>query len=92
VYNAYVQAPEVTRQRLYIETVENVLQRSKKVVIDAKSGTNGNVLYLPLDRLVERAGGGRAAADAPASSSGRSAEPIEQVTIEGRDSRSRGER
>lgn len=94
VYNAYSQAPEVTRQRMYIETIENVLQRSKKVVIDAKGGSNGNVFYLPLDRLVERANGARATTlDAPAASpSARPAEPIEQVTIEGRDSRSRGER
>jgi len=93
VYYAYSQAPEVTRQRMYIETIENVLQRSKKVVIDAKGGSNGNVLYLPLDRLIERANGGRATqADAPPAATGRAVEPIEQVTIEGRDSRSRGER
>jgi membrane protease subunit HflK len=92
VYTAYSQAPEVTRQRMYIETIENVLARSKKVVIDAKSGSNGNVLYLPLDRLVERANGGRAPGDAPATSPTQRAEPIEQVTVEGRDSRSRGER
>ena len=46
---AYARAPAVTRERLYLETMEEVLQRSSKVLIDAKSGNN--MLYLPLDRL-----------------------------------------
>jgi membrane protease subunit HflK len=50
---AYEKAPNVTRERLYIESVESVLRGSKKVIIDSKSG-NGNVLYLPLDKLAER--------------------------------------
>lgn len=50
---AYAQAPAVTRERLYIETIESVLKSSRKVIIDAK-GSNGNMLYLPLDKLVER--------------------------------------
>jgi membrane protease subunit HflK len=51
---AYEKAPNVTRERLYIETVESVLSRSRKVVIDSKSGS-GNMIYLPLDKLMERA-------------------------------------
>ncbi|MET0291839.1 MAG: FtsH protease activity modulator HflK [Steroidobacteraceae bacterium] len=90
VYNAYSQAPEVTRQRLYIETIEQVMQRSKKVVIDAKSGTNGNVLYLPLDKLVGTGPTGRVTVDAPPAS-GRTQE-MDAVTIDGRDARARGER
>jgi modulator of FtsH protease HflK len=54
VYSAYAQAPEVTRQRMYIETVEQIMQQSKKVIIDAKGGPNGNMIYLPLDKLLER--------------------------------------
>ncbi|HEY1726574.1 MAG TPA: FtsH protease activity modulator HflK [Steroidobacteraceae bacterium] len=50
--NAYAQAPEVTRNRLYIDTMESVLTRSRKIFIDAKSG-NGSMLYLPLDKLAE---------------------------------------
>ena len=49
---AYQASPKVTRDRLYIEGVENVLARSKKVFVDAKG--NGNMIYLPLDKLVER--------------------------------------
>ncbi len=54
VYAAYAQAPEVTRQRMYIETIEQVLRDSKKVILDSKGGANGNMIYLPLDKLLER--------------------------------------
>jgi len=50
---AYEKAPAVTRERLYLETVESVLKSSRKVVIDSKVG-NGNMIYLPLDKLMER--------------------------------------
>ena len=50
---AYEKAPAVTRERLYIEAVEAVLKGSRKVIIDSKSG-NGNMLYLPLDKLMDR--------------------------------------
>ncbi|PWQ99042.1 FtsH protease activity modulator HflK [Leucothrix pacifica] len=46
---AYAKAPEVTRERLYLETMEEVLQRSSKVLIDSDSGNN--MMYLPLDKL-----------------------------------------
>jgi membrane protease subunit HflK len=49
---AYAQAPEATRSRLYIDTMETILSRSRKIVIDAKSGS-GNMLYLPIDKLAE---------------------------------------
>jgi membrane protease subunit HflK len=48
----YEKAPRVTRDRLYIEAVENVLGRSQKVVVDTK-GSN-QMLYLPLDKLIEQ--------------------------------------
>jgi len=45
----YQKAPEITRKRLYLQTMENVFGRSRKVLLDADS--SGNVLYLPLDQL-----------------------------------------
>jgi membrane protease subunit HflK len=53
---AYSQAPEVTRRRLYMDTVENVLSRAHKVLIDSKAGgtSGGNMFYLPLDKLLEK--------------------------------------
>jgi membrane protease subunit HflK len=50
---AYDRAPGVTRERMYIETMENVLSRTRKVVIDSKAA-NGNMIYLPLDKLLDR--------------------------------------
>jgi membrane protease subunit HflK len=52
---AYEKAPNVTRERMYIEAIESVLKSSRKVIIDSKSG-NGNMLYLPLDRMLDRRG------------------------------------
>jgi membrane protease subunit HflK len=49
VLNEYQKAPQVTRKRLYLQTMENVLGRSSKVFLDAES--SGNVLYLPLDKM-----------------------------------------
>lgn len=48
----YQKAPEVTRKRLYLETVETVLRNTSKVMVDVKGGNN--LLYLPLDKLMER--------------------------------------
>lgn len=49
----YAKAPNVTRQRLYLETMESVFGNANKVLIDGKAG---NMIYLPLDRLLERQG------------------------------------
>ena len=49
---AYAQAPELTRSRIYIETMQTILSRSRKIVIDARNG-GGNMIYLPLDKLAE---------------------------------------
>lgn len=49
----YKRAPEVTRQRLYLETMETVMANSSKVMVDVAGGNN--MLYLPLDRMGNRA-------------------------------------
>jgi membrane protease subunit HflK len=49
-------APQVTRERMYIETLQQILTASTKVVVDAKS--NGNLLFLPLDRIMSMTGAG----------------------------------
>jgi membrane protease subunit HflK len=51
----YHAAPEVTRDRLYLDTMEEVYSRSSKVLIDSKS--SGNLLYLPIDKLAEQSAG-----------------------------------
>jgi membrane protease subunit HflK len=52
IYTAYKKAPEVTRKRLYLESLESVLGNSSKVMVDVK-GSN-NLLYLPLDKIINQ--------------------------------------
>jgi modulator of FtsH protease HflK len=48
----YQKAPGVTRERIYIETLEAILSSSTKVLVDTEGGNN--LLYLPLDQLIQR--------------------------------------
>jgi len=52
----YKKAPEVTRERLYIDSIENVMSNSTKVFMDVDG--SGNLLYLPLDKLMQQSGSG----------------------------------
>ena len=70
----YAKAPEVTRSRMYLETMQQVYSSTSKVMVDAKG--QGNLLYLPLDKLMQAAG---AAGVAAPSSVGSSAEMPAQV-------------
>jgi membrane protease subunit HflK len=54
VYDEYKKAPEVTRQRLYLETMERVLGGTEKIIIDQGNGNTGVVPYLPLNELTRR--------------------------------------
>ena len=56
VYDEYTKAKDVTRTRLYLETMEEVLGKSNKVIIDGKGG-NGVVPYLPLPEVQKRKAG-----------------------------------
>lgn len=47
----YQKAPEVTRQRLYLDAIQEVMSNSSKVLIDVEGGNN--MLYLPLDKIVQ---------------------------------------
>lgn len=49
----YKKAPEVTRQRMYIESLESVLAKTNTVMVDVKGGNN--LLYLPLDKMTNTA-------------------------------------
>ncbi|MEM7545254.1 MAG: FtsH protease activity modulator HflK [Pseudomonadota bacterium] len=51
VYEEFAKAPEVTRKRLYLETMERVLGGVEKIIIDEDSGGQGVVPYLPLNEL-----------------------------------------
>ena len=60
VLTEYQKAPGVTRDRLYIESMQQVYSNVTKVMIDSRAGSN--LLYLPLDRLLQQAGAAPAGA------------------------------
>ncbi|WP_434106552.1 FtsH protease activity modulator HflK [Paraburkholderia caffeinilytica] len=66
VYAQYSKAPAVIRERMYLETMQQIYSNTTKVFVDSKSGNN--VLYLPLDKLVEQTR--QRVADAAAAASG----------------------
>jgi membrane protease subunit HflK len=47
----YEKAPQVTRERLYLESMQQILSNTTKVIVDQKGGQN--LLYLPLDKLIQ---------------------------------------
>ncbi|KXU92699.1 HflK protein [Caballeronia megalochromosomata] len=51
VYAEYAKAPAVIRQRMYLDTMQQIYSRTTKVFVDSKAGNN--VVYLPLDKLIE---------------------------------------
>jgi membrane protease subunit HflK len=62
----YEKAPAVTRERMYLDMMQQVMGNISKVMVDQKNGSS--LLYLPLDKLIEtsRAGGGAAAVEGQA--------------------------
>jgi membrane protease subunit HflK len=50
----YNKAPAVTRERIYIDTMQQIMTSTSKIILDAKG--SGNLLYLPLDKLLSGAG------------------------------------
>ena len=49
----YEAAPEVTRQRIYLETMEELFSNTTKIMVDNQNG-GGSMMYLPLDKIMER--------------------------------------
>ena len=56
ILTEYTRAPGVTRDRLYLDMMQSVLTNSSKIVVDQKAGS-GNLLYMPLDKLMQQAAG-----------------------------------
>jgi len=87
----YQKAPEVTRERLYLETMQEVFGNTSKVLVAGKSGQN-NLLYLPLDKMIESRGGSATAGVAPAPAAGsevgtRSVNDLQQKDLRSRERR-----
>ncbi|MTV39545.1 FtsH protease activity modulator HflK [Duganella radicis] len=94
----YQKAPAVTRDRMYLDTMQQIFSSSSKVMVDAKTGSN--LLYLPLDKLIAQAAAtdaqaaaaraAQAAGGAPAASTTLPSELMPSVEVNRtRDSRSR---
>ncbi|MBY0573452.1 MAG: FtsH protease activity modulator HflK [Undibacterium sp.] len=84
----YQKAPAITRDRMYLETMQQIFSNTSKLMMDAKSGNN--MLYLPLDKLMLPSDGG--AQRTPAAGSGPSADAVTTIEVHGnrdaKDSRS----
>jgi len=52
ILGEYEKAPQVTRERIYLETMQQILGATSKVIVDQKAGQN--LLYLPLDRIIQQ--------------------------------------
>ncbi len=66
VLTEYQKAPQVTRDRMYLDTMQQIYSNANKVIVDSKQGSN--LLYLPLDKLMQSAAQG-GVADALAATS-----------------------
>jgi membrane protease subunit HflK len=86
VLTQYQRAPEVTRQRLYIDAQEQILSSVSKVIVDQKNGNS--LLYLPLDKLINNtnAAGNSDAVSVPATTSPNTVMPeIDSNSLRSRD-------
>ena len=73
VLREYEKAPEVTRERLYLETMEKVLGENSKVLLDVKD--SNSLMYLPLDQILKQRGSGGPGQSAPMNNLRATSEP-----------------
>ena len=79
----YQKAPTVTRDRMYIDTMQQVYSNVSKVMVDSRS--NSNLLYLPLDKLIAQASGTAPAPAAAASAAVETVPAVGAVDVRSRD-------
>lgn len=90
VLDEYAKAPKVTRDRLYLETMESVFANTSKVYLDSR--TSGNLLYLPLDKLIGQSGADVSRGGAGAAAAAGMPEPQLPTRTDGLRSRERDSR
>ena len=61
----YRKAPEVTRQRLYLDTMQDVFSNTSKVLVTGNKNGQSNLLYLPLDKMIQNSSSGSPSVTAP---------------------------
>lgn len=79
IYAEYQKAPGVTRDRMYLETMQQIFSSASKVMVDAKTGSN--LLYLPLDKLIAQAAATDAQAAAAKAAAQAAASPPPVATL-----------
>ena len=79
LYVEYKAAPEVTRERMYLDTMEAVMSNASKVMIDVEGGNN--MMYLPLDRMMQQAGAVSRLNDGMAGSDSISQRPQDNTSV-----------
>ena len=79
----YQKAPAVTRDRMYIDTMQQVYSNVSKVMVDSRS--NSNLLYLPLDKLIAQTAGAAPAAASAAPAAAETAPAAGAVDVRSRD-------
>ncbi|TCJ17921.1 FtsH protease activity modulator HflK [Parasulfuritortus cantonensis] len=79
----YAKAPQVTRERMYQDAMQQVMSNTTKVLVDDKQG--GNLLYLPLDKLMQAAGAASAQAATPATPAATTSAPAADTDPRNRD-------
>jgi membrane protease subunit HflK len=67
IVNEYRKAPAVMRERMYLETMQEIFSRSSKVMVDTRGGNN--MIYLPIDKIIQQAAQDAGKTSAPASAS-----------------------
>jgi len=82
----YNKAPGVTRERLYLDTVQQMMSSTSKVLVDQKSGGT-NLLYIPLDKLIQSSNASQAAG--PESQASKASTPVEPTAPQAGESFSR---
>ena len=71
----YRKAPEVTRQRLYLDTMQEVFSNTSKVLVTGNKDGQSNLLYLPLDKMIQNSSGNAPVTGSAAASSNTDATP-----------------
>ena len=79
----YQKAPAVTRDRMYIDTMQQVYSNVSKVMVDSRS--NSNLLYLPLDKLIAQTAGAAPAAASAAPAAAETTPAVGAVDVRSRD-------
>ncbi|WP_027015030.1 FtsH protease activity modulator HflK [Comamonas composti] len=77
LYSEYQKAPQVTRDRLYLESMQQIYSSVSKVLVESRQGSN--LLYLPLDKILNSSNAGTSSEEAAAPAAASSAPPAVQV-------------